>query len=256
MKQINIVELLKDCPKGMELDCTMFEGLEFDSIVDNEYLPIYCRVKNPNGGYDFYNFTKYGCWSEYPYAKCLIFPKGETTWEGFHRPFKDGEIISDGYLDAICIFKREGRIKGTVDFYCGISGSDELLIKDVKDQDEHFGEIYRYDFATEDEKEILFKAIKDNGYKWDAGNKTLEKLVPNKFDISSLIPFESKVLVRDTEAERWRPAIWGYCDSDSECDYPYKIVGGYSFSQCIPYNGNENLLGKKDSCDVFYKNWK
>ena len=35
MKKINIAELLRDCPTGMELDCTLFEGLEFDGIVDN-----------------------------------------------------------------------------------------------------------------------------------------------------------------------------------------------------------------------------
>lgn len=30
MEKINLVELLKDCPKGMELDCHLFNGLEFD----------------------------------------------------------------------------------------------------------------------------------------------------------------------------------------------------------------------------------
>ena len=45
MENIDIAELLKDCPQGMELDCTVFEGLEFDAIVDNEYLPIRCRIK-------------------------------------------------------------------------------------------------------------------------------------------------------------------------------------------------------------------
>ena len=28
-EKINIAELLKDCPKGMELDCTMFENVTF-----------------------------------------------------------------------------------------------------------------------------------------------------------------------------------------------------------------------------------
>ncbi len=28
---INIAELLKDCPRGMELDSPLFEGLEFDA---------------------------------------------------------------------------------------------------------------------------------------------------------------------------------------------------------------------------------
>ena len=94
MEKLNLVELLKDCPTGMELDCTMFEGLEFDSIVNNLYLPIRCRILNPDGnGYNIYNFTKYGCWNTVERAKCVIFPKGKTTWEGFQRPFKDGDVV-------------------------------------------------------------------------------------------------------------------------------------------------------------------
>lgn len=92
MEKINVVQLLKDCPSGMELDCTMFEGVEFDGIVDNEYLPIRCRIKNPAGGYNVYHFTKYGCWDSDCNAKCVIFPKGKTSWEGFVPPcqFKVG----------------------------------------------------------------------------------------------------------------------------------------------------------------------
>ena len=57
MEKINVAELLKDCPRGMELECLMFEGLEFDSIVDHDYFPIRCRIKNSNDEYNFYYFT-------------------------------------------------------------------------------------------------------------------------------------------------------------------------------------------------------
>ena len=30
MEKINVAELLKDCPRGMELDCTMYEDVCFD----------------------------------------------------------------------------------------------------------------------------------------------------------------------------------------------------------------------------------
>ena len=82
------------------------------------------------------------------------------------------------------------------------------------------------------------------------------ELVSNKFDINSLIPFESKVLVRDSNVKKWRPATWGYYDIDSEYNYPYKVVGGHGFSMCIPYEGNNHLMGKTDDCDEFYKTWK
>ena len=38
-------------------------------------------------------------------------------------------------------------------------------------------------FATEEEKQKLFKAIKDNGYEWNAETKTLKKLVKPKFKV-------------------------------------------------------------------------
>lgn len=40
--RINIAELLKDCPKGMELDCLMFENLYFDKVEQDCRYPIGC----------------------------------------------------------------------------------------------------------------------------------------------------------------------------------------------------------------------
>jgi hypothetical protein len=300
-KKINLVELLKDCPKGMELDCTMFENVSFRGIQNGTSQ---IMIHTPDG---IKFFNSYGCYHDAYSAKCVIFPKGKTTWEGFHRPFKDGDIISNCYCDAICIFKGEGNLKGTVDFYCGIDGSDGLLIKDVKDQDEHFGYINEYYFATEEEKQKLFDAIKEYGYKWNGETKTLEKLlvpkfkvgdiitkrdsitnswtvsrvsseyyglqlpkgsegigvlpvceqdewelVPDKFDINTLKPFD-KVLVRGDVGQRWIIDFFGFMDNKK--GYPFVCVGHYVI-QCIPYEGNERLLGTTDDCDEYYKTWE
>jgi uncharacterized protein YodC (DUF2158 family) len=167
-------------------------------------------------------------------------------------------------------------------------------------------------FATEEEKEKLFQAIKDNGYNWNPKTKTLEKLIkpkfkvgdkvrhkddktvititeikdgyyfirfynirrkiyqnekvlfkdqdeyeliPNKFDLNTLVPFESKVLVRDSNEEKWQSNFWGFYDKDNAMNYPYECCGA-SFAQCIPYEGNEHLLGKTNDCDDYYKTWK
>lgn len=189
--KIDIAAILKDCPRGMELDCAIYDGVTLDSVVfESEYhyentntYPI--KIVTENGFST--RLTKYGQNVDISEAKCVIFPKGKTTWEGFQKPFKDGDIISDNHFDSVCIFKGEGNIKGTVDFYCGICGNDGLLVKNIKDQDEHFGEINEYNFATEEEKEKLFNAIKDNGYKWNAETKTLEKLIVSKFKVGDRI---------------------------------------------------------------------
>lgn len=360
---INIAEILKDCPSGMELDCTMFECIEFDSIIDNENFPICCRIKNSNDEYNFYSFTKYGCWNNEYKAKCVIFPKDKTTWEGFIPPceFKDGDVIfKDNFIAILSHIGLERQFW----YHCWYHTKSKCC-KFKKDFGiGHINDDSDIRIATEEEKEKqkLFDAIKESGYKWNAETKTLEKLstpkfkvgdkikhksqrcdictvkdiqnnqyifeeiwstlsfdeqhhyelvldkvepkfkvgdrirergsyisgvvvkmsednyykvkykgggesyvnikaqdnwelIPNKFDINTLVPFESKVLVRDDEKEKWKPAIWGYYDTDHSKYYPYETVGGNCFVFCIPYEGNEHLLGTTEDCDEFYKNW-
>ena len=90
---------------------------------------------------------------------------------------------------------------------------------------------------------ILFGSQEDN-----------YELVPNKFDITTLKAFESRVLVRDTSSEKWYPAIWGLETVND--DYPYVIVGGGQYNCCIPYENNQHLLGTTNDCDDYYKTWE
>jgi hypothetical protein len=77
------------------------------------------------------------------------------------------------------------------------------------------------------------------------------ELVPNKFDFNTLIPFESKVLVRDMNNATWKPSFWG-CLLDTG---RFETVRGV-YNQCIPYSGNEYLLGRVGNCDEYFKIWK
>lgn len=298
MKKINVAELLRNCPNGMELDCTMYENTSFLELSENESdeYPIIVRVCDKY----IIHLTKEGCWVSRPDAKCIIFPKGKTTWEGFHRPFKDGDIIADEHGN-IAIYKGEMRHnKKLADYYCGYRNADgKFLVK--KDIEGHFGHIEEKHLATEEEKDKLFQAIKDNGYKWNEKTNTLETLpkfkvgdriqgygnhvnhpirvvkslecdryrLDNctyvkfgdehaykllKFDISTLVPFESRVLVRAESGNLWKPAIFGCYVEDKYA--PYYVLGGTCWSQCIPYERNEHLRGKTDDCDEFYKTWE
>lgn len=186
--RINIAEILKKCPKGMELDCTMFEDVKFIDI-DEADKPICIKTG------DIYRFlTKFGTWTFDENAKCVIFPKGKTTWEGFVQPveFKDGDII---FTHANClkvglgntwisIFqeKRNGGVATYVDY--AEDGSDFYAYEDkgflCMNED-----IMRQRLATEEEKEKLFKAIEDKGYRWNPETKTLVKL--KKFKVGDRI---------------------------------------------------------------------
>ena len=52
-------------------------------------------------------------------------------------------------------------------------------------------------------------------------------------------PFE-RVLVRRTNQERWKLHLFS---RESGGDNKYECLGGVGFSQCIPYEGHEHLLG-------------
>lgn len=73
------------------------------------------------------------------------------------------------------------------------------------------------------------------------GNKTCHDLcleVPNQNLKTELKPFE-KVLVRDRDSMRWKSDLFSYTDIENRM---YVCVGS-SWRQCIPYEGNEDLLG-------------
>ena len=284
----NIAELLKDCPSGMELDCTMWDNVVLDHIDMKAIYPIY--IKRMGGRKE--NLTKNGCFNFNLGAKCVIFPKGKTTWEGFQRPFKDGDIVATESGVWIGIVNHQ-TITNYAIYITWNSYSGNM----------YYDGIYAFErLATEEEKQKLFKAIKANGYRWNAETKTLEKLiepkfkvgdkvrhkttnkddvyeiskvyddsyglvdftwmiymkyqdqyelVPDKFDITTLKPFD-KVLVRGNVGQKWTHDFFGFMDKDKGC--PFVCVGHYVI-QCIPYEGNEHLLGTTNDCDEYYKTW-
>lgn len=258
MDKINVAELLKDCPKGMELDCVMYENLYFDYIDNNKIYPIYCYTEDNLKAKHPINFTWYGQPSQHDSAKCVIFPKNRTTWEGFAPPckFRDGDILYvKAAFDWICIYKESEDTENVYKYVAVLRQQNATSI--IKDTNClcYRGNVSEIRLATEEEKEKLFKAIKDNGYRWNAETKTLEKMIKDKFDINTLKPYESKVLARDNKTETWKPAYWGFYDETNSINYPYETVGGNCFSMSIPYENNEHLLGTTDDCDEFYKTW-
>ena len=389
MEKINIAELLKDCPKGMEFNCTNYNGVvRLNRVMDdNSPYPIEINVVYGDEC-NVHTLTKYGQTVKTPYNKCVIFPKGKTTWEGFHRPFKPGDIvITDNNKHA---FIYSGENDKFWECYCGVycgtrdicvnskrwsdkkhnirlatEEEKEKLFQVIKDngyewdsetkvlkklnkqkfkdgdivyvklinQNEYItilkeisnGYIYKHAalvygtlsiakcpvcclddielirLATKKEKQKLFDVIKTRGYKWNAETKTLKKLinpifkagnkvrnknnhnivftitslnedsyicgtkpalwfddqdkyelVPNKFDITTLKPFD-KVLVRDNDKGRWDINFYELYD-ENKC-YPYRTLGGNVHKQCIPYKGNEHLVGLIKDCDDYYKTW-
>ena len=362
--KINISELLRDCPQGMELDCTLWDNVTFDRVADGGIWIKHIDSKSGERSLYVYNDGSFPIHNLGSFrTKCVIFPKGKTTWEGFTPPcqFKDGDIVF--YNNCVSIFKEWGdetlfRNYVKVD----IDGRHPMLCDKTHSNGKGIKREAR--FATEEEKQKLFDAIKAKGYCWNPETKKLEKLIeskedtddglvmskedrhdeivmsgiyfdreyyadevelhlgnyeievrdgktyavfknqetkiskPNfkvenkikkksldivnpieitsvipkmyntfkdgsfqhveiidedyelaldKFDITTLKPFESRVLVRDDSCYEWEADIFGrYSDG-------YITLGGGKWKQCIPFEGNEHLLGTTDDCDEFFK---
>ena len=186
MKKINIAELLCNCPKGMELDCTMFDNVTFVRVDNNrKQFPIEIVV----GGRHTKYLTKEGCFHDntlLPESKCVIFPKGKNTWKGFQRPFKDGDVLISVHGKPFILKKiHDNKI---CESYCGIRQNGEFVI-----ESHNWTSNYNLRLATEKEKKKLFDVIKDNGYTWNDETKTLDKLM--KFKDGDIVFYNDTIAI-------------------------------------------------------------
>ena len=89
--------------------------------------------------------------------------------------------------------------------------------------------------ATEEEKQRLFDALKKNGKQWNNEKKCIEDIKEE----CELNPFQ-KVLVRQTDIGVWKANTYSHFIDGST--YKYICIES-SYTQCIPFEGNEYLLG-------------
>ena len=74
------------------------------------------------------------------------------------------------------------------------------------------------------------------------------------FDFNQLKTFD-KVLVRHSKLNVWQPAFFHSYRPEVIYSPFYTILnqGGCSFAQCVPYEGNEYLMGTIENAKPFYK---
>lgn len=154
--------------------------------------------------------------------------------------FKDGDIVAvDLDRKNIRIFK-EKKNENNICFgkyYIGFSFNNEgKLIQTFKN---YTADCSSDRLATEEEKQQLFDAIAKEGKAWDAVKKEVVGLKP-KVEFK---PFD-KVLVRDNEDDIWEVSLFGYKD-----ELYYRCDNGIPWIQCIPYDGNEHLLGTTNNVE-------
>lgn len=227
--RINIAELLKDCPKGMELDCTMFENLYFDYILKPEDL-ILCYTEYDNIRTSV-TFNKYGAYSGIRQAKCVIFPKGKDTWEGFQIPAKDGDVVvceGQKKITQMFVVQSEHR-EGRGECYFGYNFENNSFFEKG---------IWEWDrLATEKERQKLFDEIRAKGCRWNAETKTLERLVKPYFKVGDVVQ----------SADSYKVKIIGIRMEDECYEYESVIAKGIG---AIPFNEQDEWELVPDKFDI------
>lgn len=151
--------------------------------------------------------------------------------------FKDGDIvfmkgIKSGYY-ANCIFILRSEYKDGDErafYYAFYNTDDKFTIAEYGNTRVH----YSLRPATDSEKQQLFDALAKKGKAWDAEKKAIVNLE----SVVELKPFD-KVLVRDSKSDNWRANLFGYIGKKD--GYYHCVYANWAY--CIPYTGNESLLG-------------
>ena len=89
-ENLNLVEILKDVPKGTRLWSPICGECEFSEIVNDEDIshPIICRTNLNSGDFGRESFSADGKFSTlYKNAECVLFPSKENRdWSTFKAP--------------------------------------------------------------------------------------------------------------------------------------------------------------------------
>ena len=149
--------------------------------------------------------------------------------------FKDGDIVcisGMGYL-TYGIVKSIDNSSKKLEYYV-LNDMSTLNFEDwLSFEDKQIQPI------TETQQIILFNALAKDGKAWDSEKKQVVDLKPNV----ELKPFD-RVLVRNCKSENWRANLFGYIDKDG-----FYCCVWANWVYCIPYAGNEHLLGTTNNVE-------
>ena len=228
--KINIAEILRDMPEGTKLYSPLFGKCNLDEVCtsDRETYPITLLTSVDASA----SFTKNGHYlNGFEDTECLLFPSAKMrSWDKF---FKRGDIVYNPHSQMYAVFEcwanddyTEFNI--TINYY-----KDHTFGKEEVCDTECF-------VKANDEQKALFIAAAEKHYGGKYNPETLQVEPKPK---CSFKPFD-KVLVRCGNG------IWGatfFSRRDNKSAWAYVGVDCNSWEQCIPYEGNEHLLGTNNN---------
>lgn len=160
--------------------------------------------------------------------------------------FKDGDIVSSEirFIDSEDVIVETYIVHNDylhgekLNYYAGYNGKASMIDYNSFISPENTSvknTFLRY--ATEEEKQQLFEALAKENKAWDAEKKEVVDLKPKvEFKTLDYVLCKSMVCY---EGDAWNLFQYAYQNKDGI----HIMVGGSAFKRCIPYKGNEHLLG-------------
>lgn len=223
-KELNIAEILRDKPGGTSL---------YSSVCGKAGLigtsGVYTYFEGLNG----YNGTVGKGAKICEDGEPVLFPSAEMRdWEKFQ--WKPGDVLRSD--DATFVFF-DGWANDTYDRFNTTYSMEYTSSKNTYYEDRIFNTA---DFvkATDSERK-MFIGFLEAEYHGKYNPETGE-IVPCKPE-PKFNPFD-KVLVRGTEHGKWQANLFSHLNDD-EHEASYVCIDGVDYPYCVPYEGNEELLG-------------
>lgn len=183
---------------------------------------------------DWFSFN--GCGSK-NYRLELMVPEYTT--------FEDGDVLSNEDGSYIFILNMHGEY--LTSFYASLNQKGILKIEDGLSAWEN--QIEKYRFATESERQKLVDALKAS--KEPEAKEYLKRFFgieeKPKYNFK---PFD-KVLVRDEDDKEWHISLFAreIVDDSDGLSYKHECSNGTLWDCCIPFEGNEYLLGTAENSE-------
>jgi hypothetical protein len=162
-----------------------------------------------------------------------------------YTTFKDGDVLSNKDGSYIFILNMHG--KYLTSLYASLAAGTSLNILDDLAAHENHIECYR--LATDSEKQKMIKALKKSE------NPKAKEYLKRFFGIKEepkydFKPFD-KVLVRDEDDKEWHISLFAreIVDDSDGLSYKHECSNGTLWDCCIPFEGNEYLLGTAENSE-------
>lgn len=162
-----------------------------------------------------------------------------------YATFKDGDVLSNEKGNYIFILNING--KYLTSLYASFAIRGGLTISDDIAANEN--NIERYRLATDSEKQMMIKALKES--KNPKAKEYLKRFFgikeEPKYDFK---PFD-KVLVRKEGNKKWNISLFAreIVDDYNGLPYKYECSNGTLWDYCIHFEGNEHLLGTDENIE-------